>query len=210
MSEIKKLLENNKQWAEQVKQESPDFFAELAKGQSPKYLWIGCSDSRVPATQVAGLEPGEMFVHRNIANQVIHTDANCISVLQYAVEVLKVEHIIICGHYACGGVNAALSNNQHGFIDNWLSNIKGSYIRNEAKFSAINSEQERSDLMCEINVLEQVKSVCSTTVVQNAWLREQSLSVHACIYGLEDGLLKELSSAVSSKEQAHSIYQYQS
>lgn len=209
MNDIKNLLKNNKEWAARVKKESPDFFDELSEQQSPKYLWIGCSDSRVPANQITGLAPGEVFVHRNVANVVSHNDFNCLSVLQYAVEVLKVEHIIVCGHYGCGGVNAALTTNNHGFIDNWLSNIKRVYVNNEAQLSAVKVPQQRSDLMCELNVAEQVKNVSSTTIVQNAWQSGQKLSVHGWIYSLQDGLLKELDVTTSSKEQVHQIYNYQ-
>lgn len=209
MSEIKDLLHNNRQWSEKIKQDSPDFFKELSEQQAPKYLWIGCSDSRVPANQITGLAPGEVFVHRNIANVVSRNDFNCLSVLQYAVEVLKVEHIIVCGHYGCGGVNAALSNQKLGFIDNWLSNIKDIYLKNETKFAPIESQQQRSDLLCELNVIEQVRHVCNTTIVQDAWDRDQELSVHGWVYSLQDGLIKDLDVTIEDKDQLHDIYTYQ-
>lgn len=210
MSDIKKLLEQNRQWAADTVEQYPDFFKELSEQQSPKYLWIGCADSRVPATQITNLMPGEIFVHRNIANQVSTTDLNCMSVLQFAVQVLQVEHIIVCGHYGCGGVNAALSNQQLGLIDNWLTQIKDVYIKNETKFTAITNEQERSDLMCELNVKDQVQTVCNTTIVQDAWKRGQKLSVHGWCYSLKDGHIKDLEVSTDGASNNHSVYQYQS
>lgn len=209
MSDIQELLKNNKEWAERVEKESPGFFKTLSEQQSPKYLWIGCSDSRVPANQITGLLPGEVFVHRNVANVVSHNDFNCLSVLQFAVEVLKVEHIIVCGHYGCGGVNAALTTKKHGFIDNWLSNIKDVYLKHETKFTPIKDELERSNLMCELNVIEQVSNVCRTTTVQDAWDRGQDLSVHGWCYSLENGLITDLKATISGKEQVPDIFNYQ-
>ncbi|ACV25692.1 carbonate dehydratase [Kangiella koreensis] len=209
MSDIQELLKNNKEWAEQVERENPGFFKTLSEQQSPKYLWIGCSDSRVPANQITGLLPGEVFVHRNVANVVSHSDFNCLSVLQFAVEVLKVEHIIVCGHYGCGGVNAALTNKKHGFIDNWLSNIKDVYLKHETKFKPIKDEQERSNLMCELNVIEQVSNVCRTTTVQDAWDRGQDLSVHGWCYGLKNGLITDLKATISGKDQVPDIFNYE-
>ena len=191
MSNIDKLLENNKQWAEKITQQDPEFFPQLAKQQTPEYLWIGCSDSRVPASQVVNLLPGEMFVHRNIANQVIHTDFSCLSVLQYAVEVLKVKHIIICGHYGCGGVEAALGDQQFGLIDNWLRHIKDSAAKHKAELDALEGA-ERSARMCELNVLQQAENVASTTIVKDALKRGQSLTVHSWIYDLKSGELVDL------------------
>ena len=208
MSDIKKLLEQNKQWAADTVEQYPDFFKELSEQQSPKYLWIGCADSRVPATQITNLMPGEIFVHRNIANQVSSTDLSCMSVMQFAVEVLKVEHIIVCGHYGCGGVNAALSNQQLGLIDSWLTKIKDVYIQNETKFSAISNDQERSDLMCELNVKAQVQSVCNTTIVQDAWKRGQKLSVHGWCYSLNNGHIRDLEVSVEDASNNHRVYQY--
>lgn len=190
------LLEKNKKWADAINQEDPDFFTKLAKQQKPKYLWVGCSDSRVPATQIVDLEPGEIFVHRNIANQVIHTDLNCLSVIQYAVEVLKVEHIIVCGHYGCGGVQASMSDVQHGLIDNWLRHIK-----DVSRFNAEELEnckpEEKFDRLCELNVLEQVHNVSNTTIVKNAWKSAQNLSIHGWIYNIENGILKNLTTLES-------------
>ena len=208
MSDIQELLKNNKEWAERVEKESPGFFKTLSEQQSPKYLWIGCSDSRVPANQITGLLPGEVFVHRNVANVVSHNDFNCLSVLQFAVEVLKVEHVIVCGHYGCGGVNAALTTKKHGFIDNWLSNIKDVYLKHEVKFKPIKDEQERSNLMCELNVIEQVGNVCRTTTVQDAWDRGQSLSVHGWCYSLNNGLIPDLKATISGKDQVPDIVNY--
>lgn len=191
MSKIDELLDRNKAWSAAVSAQDPEFFSRLAGQQAPEYLWIGCSDSRVSANQIVDLQPGEVFVHRNIANVVVHTDLNCLSVMQYAVDVLKVKHIIVCGHYGCGGINAALGDQPHGLIDNWLR-----HVQNVARLYADELAQVedglRSDLLCELNVKEQVENVCRTTIVQSAWDRGQALSVHGCIYNLENGLLKEL------------------
>ncbi|AUD77908.1 carbonate dehydratase [Kangiella profundi] len=208
MEGIKKLFKNNKAWAEQAERNSPGYFKTLSEQQSPRYLWIGCSDSRVPANQITGLMPGEVFVHRNVANIVSNSDLNCLSVIQYAVEVLKVRHIVVCGHYGCGGVNVALSHKKHGLIDNWLSNIKEIYLKHEPEFKLIKSEEECSNLLCELNVIEQVGNVCRTTVVQDAWSRDQALSVHGWCYSLNNGLLKDLKVSVSSKKQVPEIFNY--
>lgn len=200
------LLENNREWADQIKAEQPDFFETLSKQQNPEYLWIGCSDSRVPANEIVGLMPGELFVHRNVANVVVHTDMNCLSVIQYAVEVLKVKHIIVCGHYGCGGVKAATMDHGMGLIDNWIRSIKDTYYHNRKKFKLITNEEERVNLLCEINVEEQVANVAHTTIVQDAWLRGQELSVSGWVYGLKDGVVKDLGVCVSSIDQVHSAY----
>jgi carbonic anhydrase len=189
---LSKLFENNKKWAENIKESKPNFFKRLSKQQKPKYLWIGCSDSRVPATEIVGLDPGEIFVHRNISNIVVHTDLNCLSVIQYAVDVLKVKHIIVCGHYGCGGIISALNNEEHGLIDNWLRHIKDVYRLYKTEIDELKSDKEKVDLLCELNVKEQVKNVCHTSVVQRAWKTGQTLSVHGWIYGIEDGILKDL------------------
>lgn len=188
---IKDLLANNMRWADHIKQIDPAHFPNLSKQQSPKYLWIGCSDSRVPANEIVGMQPGQIFVHRNVANLVIHTDFNFLSVLQYAVDVLKVEHIIVCGHYGCGGVEAALNNLQLGIIDNWLQNIKDIQQRHASRFENL-SHQEKSDLLCELNVIEQANNVSETTIVQQAWGRGQKLFVHGWIYSIADGLIRDL------------------
>ena len=206
MSNLDNLLDNNAQWAAMVQEQRPGFFENLAHQQTPEYLWIGCSDSRVPANQIVGLDPGDIFVHRNVANLVVHTDFNCLSVLQYAVEVLKVKHIIICGHYGCGGVAAALQNMEHGLIDNWLRNIKDLYEQHEMLFRDIKSDEERVNALCMLNVIGQVSNVSHTTIVQNAWKRGQDLSVHGWIYSIKDGLIKDLDSTLTGSEQVPAIY----
>src|SRR5690349_15899130 len=192
MTELKRLLEQNKVWAEGIKASDPDFFPTLAKQQSPTFLWIGCSDSRVPATQLVGLAPGEVFVHRNGANVVVHTDFNCLSVMQYAVDGLQVKHIIVCGHDGCGGVKAALEHLQFGLIDNWLRHVQDVMHTHCEELAQIEDESERLDRLCALNVIEQVMSVSRTTIVQAAWERGQELAVHGWIYGLQDGLLRDL------------------
>jgi carbonic anhydrase len=201
MKDLKRLLEQNKAWAEGIKASDPGFFQTLAKQQSPTYLWIGCSDSRVPATQLVGMVPGEMFVHRNVANVVVHTDFNCLSVMQFAVDVLKVEHIIVCGHHGCGGVKAAMDNLEFGLIDNWLRHVQDVMHVHESALAQIEDEAKRLDRLCEFNVIEQVVNVSRTTIVQNAWQRGQELVVHGWIYGLEDGLLRDLEITIDSAEE---------
>lgn len=197
MTNIQHLFDNNKKWAEQVNKEDPTFFKMLSEQQSPKYLWIGCSDSRVPANELLGMQPGEVFVHRNIANQVIHTDLNCLSVIQFAVDILKVEHIIVCGHYGCGGVNAAFHDQSFGLIDNWLRHIQDVYRFNEKKLNDITDEVQKINLLCELNVMQQVANVCNTTILRNAWLNKQNVTVHGVVYKLHDGILKDLNVSVS-------------
>ncbi|HEY4424667.1 MAG TPA: carbonate dehydratase [Pyrinomonadaceae bacterium] len=192
MRDLHRLLDQNRAWAESIKASDPDFFQTLAKQQTPRFLWIGCADSRVPSTQLAGMKPGDMFVHRNVANLVVHTDFNCLSVMQYAVDVLKVEHIIVCGHDGCGGVKAAMGNLQFGLIDNWLRHVQDVYHEHEDELAKISDENERVDRLCELNVIEQVRNVGRTTIVQSAWQRGQELVVHGWIYGLQDGLLRDL------------------
>ena len=192
MASLDDLLANNRTWASSVLQREPTFFQRLALQQAPRYLWIGCSDSRVPANEIVGLLPGELFVHRNVANVVVHTDLNCLSVIQYAVDVLKVKHIIVCGHYDCGGISAALENSEHGLIDNWLRHIKDVYRFHQKEIDTLPTEQERLDLLCELNVMEQVANVCHTTMVQNAWKSGQELAVHGWIYRVSDGILRDL------------------
>ena len=191
------LLEKNKKWASRIKESDPDFFTKLSKQQNPQYLWIGCSDSRVPANEIVNLLPGEIFVHRNIANLVIHTDLNCLSVIQYAVEVLKVKHIIVCGHYGCGGVKAALENHEHGLIDNWLRNIKDVYRYHQNEIDALQDPNQRINSLCELNVVEQVANVCHTTIVQGAWKTRQELAIHGWIYSIEDGILRDLNVCIT-------------
>jgi carbonic anhydrase len=200
------LFQNNRSWADNVKTNDPSFFEKLAGQQSPEYLWIGCSDSRVPANQVVGLMPGEVFVHRNVANMVVHSDFNCLSVLQYAVEVLRVRHVMVVGHYGCGGVQAAYENGDNGLVDNWLRHVKDVIHRHRAELDAIADEEARVARLCELNVQAQVANVCSTTIVQNAWSRNQGLAVHGWIYGLRDGLLKDLGCTVSAADQIAAAY----
>ena len=198
MKDLKRLLDQNRAWAENITASDPDFFQTLAKQQSPRFLWIGCADSRVPSTQLAGMKPGEMFVHRNVANVVVHTDFNCLSVMQYAVDVLKVDHIIVCGHHGCGGVKAAMDNLQLGLIDNWLRHVQDVVHQHEDILAKIDDENERLDRLCELNVIEQVLNVGRTTIVQSAWERDQELVVHGWIYGLQDGLLRDLGVSIDS------------
>ena len=187
--------------------EDPDFFPRLAQQQSPDYLWIGCSDSRVPANQIIGLLPGAVFVHRNVANVVVHTDLNCLSVMQFAVDVLQVEHIIVCGHYGCGGVRAALRNDHLGLIDNWLRHVRDVYQKHQAALNSLGDEKQQWDRLCELNVVEQVAHVCQTTIVQDAWARGQALTVHGLIYGLQDGHLHHLNISVSRPDDLDAAYQ---
>lgn len=207
MAELERLLTNNRLWAAEQRAADASYFERLAEQQTPKFLWIGCSDSRVPANQILGLKPGEVFVHRNVANLVINTDMSCLSVIQFAVEVLKIEHIIVCGHYNCGGVHAACGDRQFGLIDNWLRNIKDIYVRHRDELNAIPDLRTRGDRLCELNVIEQVKHVCHTTIVQNTWNCGQPLSVHGLIYSLRDGLIKDLAVRVTDSEQLDHIYQ---
>lgn len=206
MSLLDDLLKNNEQWAIQINKEQPNFFRDLANQQSPEYLWIGCSDSRVPANQLLGLLPGDVFVHRNIANLVVHTDLNCMSVIKYAVEVLKVKHIIVTGHYDCGGIRAAMQKQSFGQIDGWLRNIKDIYAKNRVVFTETMTEQQRLNQLTELNVIEQAKNVCHTTCVQEAWSRGQPLTVHGLIYSVKDGLLKDLNIHFDSLDCIDELY----
>lgn len=206
MKDLKRLLDQNRAWAENIKASDPDFFPTLAKQQTPRYLWIGCSDSRVPATQLVGMVPGEMFVHRNVANVVDHTDFNCLSVMQYAVDVLKVDHIIVCGHHSCGGVKAAMDNLQLGLIDNWLRHVQDVLHEHEELLAKVSDENHRLDRLCELNVIEQVLNVGRTTIVQSAWQRGQELVVHGWIYGLENGLLRDLGVSIDNADGLADVY----
>jgi carbonic anhydrase len=201
MQILQHIFENNRKWAGRVKSIDPDFFAKLSRQQNPEYLWIGCSDSRVSANEIVGMLPGEIFVHRNIANLVIHSDLNCLSVIQYAVEVLKIKHIIVCGHYGCGGIKAAMDDEDHGLIDNWLRSIQDTYRCHQAKVDALENPKDRHNALCELNVVGQVANVCHTTIVQNAWKSGQSLAVHGWIYGIEDGILKDLNVCITSPDE---------
>ncbi len=202
---LEELFTNNKNWADQMKEKDPKFFSKLLEQQSPEYLWIGCSDSRVPANEIVGMLPGELFVHRNVANVVIHTDLNCLSVMQYAIDILKVKHIIVCGHYGCGGVAAALRHHDHGLIDNWLRNIKDIYQSYSRMLDKL-PEEDRLSRLCELNVIEQVSNVCHTNIVQNAWLKGHELTVHGWIYGIKDGIIKDLKISCNTVEKISAIY----
>ena len=186
------LFENNRAWSEGIRRRDPEFFLKLSRQQSPEYLWIGCSDSRVPANEIMGLLPGEVFVHRNIANLVVHTDLNCLSVVQFAVDVLKVKHIIVTGHYGCGGVGAAYRRQRVGLVDNWLRHVDDVRLKHEALLAGLDDEEAACNRLCELNVIEQVSNVCHTTILRDAWDRGQPLAVHGWVYGLKDGLARDL------------------
>lgn len=200
MSDLNHLLANNRNWAESIRAKEPDFFSKLQGVQNPEYLWIGCSDSRVPANQITGLLPGEIFVHRNVANVVVHSDLNCLSVMQFAVEVLRVRHILVVGHYGCGGVFAALANRRFGLIDNWLRHVQDVRNKHAALLEEF-PEEERHDRLCDLNVIEQVANVCETTIVQQAWERGQDLTVHGWVYRLEDGIIRDLKVSTASPDE---------
>ena len=201
MRTLRNLFEQNRAWSEQMRTQEPNFFSNLEAQQAPSYLWIGCSDSRVPANQITGLAPGEVFVHRNVANLVIHTDLNCLSAIQYAVEALRVKHIIVCGHYGCGGIRAALRDDRFGLIDNWLRHVQDVKLKHAAQLAALADENARWDRLCELNVIEQVLNVCQTTIIHDCWGRQQPLTVHAWIYRIQDGLLRDLGICVSGPEE---------
>lgn len=198
MKTLEHILKRNLEWANAVTEVDPEFFSNLSSQQNPEYLWIGCSDSRVPANQIIDLPPGEVFVHRNIANVVVHTDLNCLSVIQYAVEVLKVNHIIVCGHYDCGGIKAAMDGQQHGLIDNWLRHIRDVRRFHADKIEGLDYD-EKLDALCELNVVEQVTNVCNSTIVQNAWRNGANLAVHGWIYNIKNGLLQDLGTRTATK-----------
>jgi carbonic anhydrase len=202
-----KLIKGNQIYSETKKFQDPEYFENLSKGQKPEYLWIGCSDSRVPANEITSTQSGEIFVHRNIANLVVHTDTNLLSVLEYAVKYLEVKHIIVCGHYGCGGVKAAMTNTYHGFVDNWLRNIKDVYFKNQEELQAINNEEDKANRLSELNVIEQVRNLAKTTIVQEAWSHRE-LHLHGWVYGLKDGLVKDLSVIHNGQEDIDSIYRF--
>jgi carbonic anhydrase len=206
MSSLSHLFENNRAWAESITRQSPDFFARLSKQQTPEYLWVGCADSRVPANEIVGLLPGELFVHRNVANVVVHTDLNCLSVIHFAVDVLQVRHIIVCGHYGCGGVLAALRDDRYGLIDNWLRHVQDVRDKHRRQLDLIVGESQRHDRLCELNVIEQVVSVSRTTIIQDAWQRGQDLTLHGWIYGIENGLLRDLAMCGASDRELADSY----
>ncbi|GGG02309.1 MULTISPECIES: carbonate dehydratase [Cysteiniphilum] len=218
MKYLTKLMEQNRQWVEDTNKEKPGFFENLSKQQNPEYLWIGCSDSRVPANQILGLLPGDIFVHRNVANVVVHSDLNFLSVLQYAVDVLKVKHILVCGHYGCGGIKAATLNESHGLIDNWLRHVQDVHYKHkellkpfdhgecEALAQGIDCKEQKHAVMCELNVVEQVINVAKTTVIQDAWQRGQKVMVHACVYALSNGLLQQIAFGVADNDEIEDFY----
>ena len=198
MGKLQHLFVQNRAWADEIRARDPEFFLKLSRQQSPEYLWIGCSDSRVPANEIVNLLPGELFVHRNIANVVVHTDLNCLSVMQFAVDILKVKHVIVCGHYGCSGVHAALRCDRVGLADNWLRHVQDVSEKHKASLQAVRGEQARGNLLCELNVIEQVGNVCQTTIMRDAWERGQAFTVHGWIYGIEDGLLRSIGMSISS------------
>ena len=206
MNKLPDLFANNRRWAARTEASHPGFFSELAAQQAPRYLWIGCADSRVPANEIVDLPPGDLFVHRNVANVVVHTDFNCLSVMQYAVDVLKVDHIIVCGHHGCGGVKAAMENSQLGLIDNWLRHVQDVVREHEQELMQIADEVKRLDRLCELNVIQQVLNVARTTIVQTAWERGQELVVHGWIYGLQDGLLRDLGVSIDNADGLATAY----
>ena len=206
MTELSELLRNNREWAENVRREDPQFFKRLSQQQAPKFLWIGCSDSRVPANQIMGLAPGEVFVHRNIANVMVHTDLNCLSVIQFAVDVLKVEHILVVGHYGCGGVHAALTGTRVGLADNWIRHVGDVALKHAPLLDGIDLESLRHARLCELNAIEQAANVCLTTIVEDAWARGQKLSVHGWVYSLHDGRVRELGMDVDGPDQLPTAY----
>ncbi len=206
MPDLSQLLNNNREWSKKTKEEDPLFFERLEAIQKPEHLWIGCSDSRVPANQIVDMAPGELFVHRNIANQVVHTDFNCLSVVQYAIEVLKVRHIIVCGHYGCGGIQASLGHDEYGVVDNWLRHIKDTIYAHKEELDQLEGKQ-KTDRLCELNVIAQVQNLARTKAVQYAWDRGQILGIHGWVYSLHDGLIKDLDVTASSRESIDEIYQ---
>jgi len=206
LKKLQQLFDSNRAWSERIRRQDPEFFSKLARQQSPEYLWIGCSDSRVPANEIVDLLPGELFVHRNVANVVTHADLNCLSVIQFAVDVLKVKHVIVVGHYGCSGVGAALRGDRIGLSDNWLRHVQDVRQKHEEKLLSLNDATLRADRLCELNVIEQAANVCQTTIVQDAWERGQELAVHGWVYGLSDGLVRDLGFNAGSMEELAAVY----
>ena len=206
MRTLRHLFDNNAAWSARLRQQDPDFFLKLSRQQFPSYLWIGCSDSRVPANEIVGLLPGELFVHRNVANLVVHTDLNCLTVMQFAMDILKVRHVIVCGHYGCSGVQAALRGDRLGLSDNWLRHLQDVRQKHRENLADVHDASSASDRLCELNVIEQVANVCQTTIVRDAWARGQELTVHGWIYGLKDGLLRDLGATVTEFAEVESVY----
>ena len=206
MRTLRHLFDNNRAWSERMRRDDPQFFSRLSEQQQPRYLWIGCADSRVPANEIVDLQPGELFVHRNVANVVVHSDLNCLSVIQFAVQVLKVEHIIVCGHYGCSGVSVAIQNQRVGLADNWLRHVQDVHAKHDSKVNSLADPAGRIDRLCELNVIEQVANVCQTTIVRDAWDRNQPLTIHGWIYGPKDGLVRDLRTSVSGPGEAAEAY----
>jgi len=204
---LSNLFANNKAWATRIREQDPEFFPRLSRQQRPHYLWIGCSDSRVPANEIVGLLPGELFVHRNVANVVIHTDLNCLSVMQFAIDILKVRHVIVCGHYGCSGVHAVYRGDRLGLSDNWLRHVRDVRDKHQQRLSGIDDSARAADRLCELNVIEQVRNVCATTIARDAWERGQELAVHGWIFGLHDGLLRDLGTTVSAAGEAEEAHE---
>jgi len=207
MQALRHLFDNNRAWADRIRQQDPEFFLKLSRQQTPDYLWIGCSDSRVPANEIVGLLPGELFVHRNVANMVVHTDLNCLSVMQFAIDVLKVRHIIVCGHYGCSGVRAALHSERLGLIDNWLHHLQDVRSKHGSELQMLSDIEKQGDRLCELNVIEQVANVCRTSIVRDAWDRAHDVAVHGWVYGLTNGLLKDLNTTVTNRQEIAIRYQ---
>lgn len=205
---LENIFENNKKWAANILKEDPHFFEKLQQQQNPEYFWIGCSDSRVPASEIMNLLPGEVFVQRNVANQVVHSDMNCLTALQFAVDVLKVRHVIVCGHYSCGGVKAAFNRERHGLVDNWLLHVRHTINKHSKQLDLIENKEEQLDRVCELNVIEQVVNVCNTTTIEDAWARQQDVTVHGFIYSIKDGHLRNLNISIKDCEQVNTQYQY--
>jgi carbonic anhydrase len=206
MKSLDELFKNNREWSERIRSQDPQFFSKLSRQQSPNYLWIGCADSRVPANQIVGLLPGDVFVHRNIANMVVHTDLNCLSVMQFAVDILKIKHIIVVGHYGCSGVQAAMRRTRVGLADNWLRHVQDVHEKHEHALHSCGSESNVHDRLCELNVVEQVQNVCQTTIARDAWERGQELNVHGWIYGIADGLVRDLNTTVTEFRETTPVY----
>jgi carbonic anhydrase len=208
MRTLGELFANNKAWATRIREQDPEFFPKLSRQQRPQYLWIGCADSRVPANEIVGLLPGELFVHRNVANVVVHTDLNCLSVMQFAIDILKVRDIIVCGHYGCSGVHAVYRGDRLGLSDNWLRHVHDVRDKHQPRLARIDDAVRAADRLCELNVIEQVRNVCATTIVRDAWERSQQLTVHGWIYGLHDGLLRDLDTTVSTAAEAETVHEF--
>jgi carbonic anhydrase len=206
MKTLDELFQNNREWAEKIRRQDPEFFSKLSRQQTPNYLWIGCADSRVPANQIVGLLPGDVFVHRNIANLVVHTDLNCLSVMQFAIDILKVKHVIVVGHYGCSGVQAAMRRMRVGLADNWLRHVQDVHEKHQHNLSTLGNDGAAADRLCELNVIEQVQNVCHTSIARDAWERGQELHVHGWIYGIADGLARDLNTTVSGFQEATPTY----